>query len=116
MTPTREQFKDFIASIKKAQEKEDNLGKAFELIWDDDQGQYLPFYILPLWGAVYQAFNIMFNLKDDDVIGNHKRGTGVYVRENGQTVELKTMEEVRSDVQKLKSAGFDKKTSFRKIK
>jgi len=25
-----------------------------------------------------------------------KRGTGVYVRENGQTVELKTMEEVRS--------------------
>jgi hypothetical protein len=28
MTPTREQFKDFIASIKKAQEKEDNLGKA----------------------------------------------------------------------------------------
>lgn len=46
----------------------------------------------------------------------HKRGTGVYDRENGQTVELKTMEEVRSDVQKLKSAGFDKKTSFRKIK
>ena len=26
----------------------------------------------------------------------HKRGTGVYVRENGQTIELKTMEEVRS--------------------
>lgn len=25
-----------------------------------------------------------------------KRGTGVFVRENGQTVELKTMEEVRS--------------------
>lgn len=70
MTPTREQFKDFIASIKKAQEKEDNLGKAFELIWDDDQGQYPPFYILPLWEAVYQAFNIMFNLKDDEVIGN----------------------------------------------
>ena len=39
MTPTREQFKDFIASIKKAQEKEDNLDKAFKLIWDDDQGQ-----------------------------------------------------------------------------
>ena len=26
----------------------------------------------------------------------HKRGTGVYVRENGHTIELKTMEEVRS--------------------
>jgi hypothetical protein len=43
MTPTREQFKEFIAAIKKAQEKEDNLDKAFELIWDDDQGQYKPF-------------------------------------------------------------------------
>ena len=31
MTPTREQFKDLIASIKKAQEKEDNLDKAFKL-------------------------------------------------------------------------------------
>ena len=70
MTPTREQFKDFIASIKKAQEKEDNLDKAFKLIWDDDQGQYPPFYISPLWGVVYQAFNIMFGLEDDDVIGN----------------------------------------------
>jgi len=70
MTPTREQFKDFIASIKKAQEKEDNLDKAFKLIWDDDQGQYPPFYISPLWGVVYQAFNIMFGLKDDDVVGN----------------------------------------------
>ena len=26
----------------------------------------------------------------------HKRGTGVYVRENGQTIELQTMEEVRA--------------------
>ena len=43
MIPTREQFKDIIASIKKAQEKEDNMEKAFELIWDDDQGQYPPF-------------------------------------------------------------------------
>ena len=70
MTPTRKQFKDFIASIKKAQEKEDKLDKAFDLIWDDDQGQYTPFYISPLWGVVYQAFNIMFGLEDDDVIGN----------------------------------------------
>ncbi len=43
MTPTREQFKEFIAAIKKAQEKEDNLDKAFHPIWDDDQGQYKPF-------------------------------------------------------------------------
>ena len=40
MTPTREQFKEFIAAIKKAQEKEENLHKAFELIWDDDQEKY----------------------------------------------------------------------------
>ena len=70
MTPTREQFKEFIAAIKKAQEKEENIDKAFELIWDDDQGQYTPFYISPLWDAVYTAFNIMFGLEDDDVIGN----------------------------------------------
>ena len=31
MTPTREQFKEFMAFIKNAQEKEDNLDKAFEL-------------------------------------------------------------------------------------
>ena len=65
MIPTREQFEDFIASIKKAQEKEDNLDKAFELIWDDDQGQYTPFYISPLWEVVYKAFNIMFGLEND---------------------------------------------------
>ena len=66
MTPTREQFKDFIASIKKAQEKEDNLDKAFELIWDDDQRQYTPFYISPLWGTIYMAFIIMFGLESDE--------------------------------------------------
>lgn len=66
MTPSREQFKDFIASIRKAQEKEDNLGKAFALIWDDDQGQYTPFYISPLWESVYKAFNIMFGLENDE--------------------------------------------------
>ena len=70
MTPTREQFRDFIAAIKKAQEKEENLDKAFELIWDDDQGQHTPFYISPLWDAVYKAFNIMFGLEDDEIIGN----------------------------------------------
>ena len=70
MTPTREQFKEFIASIKKAQEKEDKLDKAFELIWDDDQGQHTPFYISPLWYVIYDAFNIMFGLEDNDVIGN----------------------------------------------
>ena len=43
MTPTREQFKEFIAAIKKAQEKEENIDK---------------------------AFNMMFGLEDDDVIGN----------------------------------------------
>ncbi len=32
MTPTREQFKDFIAAVQTAQQKEDNLNKAFELI------------------------------------------------------------------------------------
>jgi len=66
MTPTREQFKDFIASIMKAQEKEDNLDKAFELIWDDDQGQHTPFLISPFWRAIYKAFNIMFGFENDE--------------------------------------------------
>ena len=70
MTPTREQFKEFIAAVQKAQEKEEKLDKAFELIWDDDQGQHTPFYISPLWNAVYKAFNIMFGLKDDEYVGN----------------------------------------------
>ena len=70
MTPTREQFKDFIAAVQKALAKEKNVNKALKQIWDDDQGQYPPFYISPLWEAVYQAFNIMFGLKDDDVVGN----------------------------------------------
>ena len=65
MTPTREQFKDFIAAVKKAQQKEENLNKAFELIWDDDQEQHTPFYISPFWTAVYMAFNIMFGLEED---------------------------------------------------
>ena len=70
MIPTREQFKEFIAAIKKAQEKEDKLDKAFELILDDDQAQYVPFYISPLWNAVYKAYNIMFGLEDIEGVGN----------------------------------------------
>ena len=70
MLPTREQFKDFIDAIKYAQEKEDKLDKAFELIWDDDQGQHVPFYISPLWDAIYKAFNIMFGLEDIEGVGN----------------------------------------------
>ena len=65
MIPTREQFKDFIAAIKRAQEKEEKLDKAFELIWDDDQAQYVPFYISPLWTVVYKAFNMAFGQEDD---------------------------------------------------
>lgn len=70
MIPTREQFKDFIAAIKKAQEKEEKLDKAFELIWDEDQGQNTPFYISPLWNVVYKAFNLMFGIENNDVVGN----------------------------------------------
>ena len=66
MIPTREQFKDFISAIKKAQEKEDKLDKAFELIWDDDQAQYVPFYISPLWTVVYKAFNMAFGLEESE--------------------------------------------------
>ena len=70
MLPTRKQFKDFIAAIKHAQEKEDKLDKAFELIWDDDQAQHVPFYISPLWDAIYLAFNIMFDCEDIEGVGN----------------------------------------------
>ena len=65
MIPTREQFKDFIAAIRKAQEKEEKVNEAFKLIWDDDQGQHVPFYISPLWTVVYDAFNMMFGLEND---------------------------------------------------
>ena len=70
MTPTRKQFKEFIDAIQMAQVKEENLDEAFKLIWDDDQGQYPPFYISPLWEAVYKAFNIMFGLEDHEIAGN----------------------------------------------
>ena len=70
MIPTREQFKDFVAAVKRAQEKEEKVDKAFELIWDDDQAQNIPFYISPFWNAVFIAFNIMFGIEDDEWAGN----------------------------------------------
>ena len=70
MIPTREQFKDFIAAIRRAQEKEEKVNEAFKLIWDDDQGQHEPFYISPLWTVVYDAFNIMFGVEDIEGVGN----------------------------------------------
>lgn len=70
MTPTREQFKEFIAAVQKAQQKEENLNKALKLIWDDDQGQHTPFYISHFWDAIYKAFNFMFGLEDDEYVGD----------------------------------------------
>ena len=70
MIPTREQFKDFIAAIRKAQEKEEKVNEAFKLIWDDDQEQYTPFYISPLWEVVYKAFNMIFGIEDIEGVGN----------------------------------------------
>ena len=70
MIPTREQFRDFIAAIKRAQEKEEKVNEAFKLIWDDEQGQHTPFYISPLWTVVYDAFNLMFGVEDIEGVGN----------------------------------------------
>ena len=70
MIPTREQFKEFIAAIRRAQEKEEKVNEAFKLIWDDDQGQHTPFYISPLWTVVYDAFNMMFGVEDIEGVGN----------------------------------------------
>lgn len=61
--PTREQFKVFMAFVKNAQEKEDKVNDAFELIWDEDQAQHVPFYISPWWIVVRYAFCLLFNLK-----------------------------------------------------
>ena len=63
MIPTREQFKEFMTFVQNAQEKEDKVNEAFRIIWDDDQGQYPPFYISPWWTAVRYAFCLLFNLK-----------------------------------------------------
>ena len=70
MIPTREQFIDFIAAIRRAQEKEEKVNEAFKLIWDDEQEQYPPFYISPLWTVVYDAFNMMFGIEDIEGVGN----------------------------------------------
>ena len=70
MIPTREQFKEFIAAIRRAQEKEEKVNEAFKLIWDDDQGQHVPFYISSLWTVVYDAFNMMFGIEDIEGVGN----------------------------------------------
>ena len=63
MLPTREQFKDFIALVQNAQEKEGKINEAFKIIWDEEQGQYPPFYISPWWRVVRYAFCLLFNLK-----------------------------------------------------
>ena len=63
MTPTREQFKEFMAYVQNAQKKEDKVNDAFELIWDDDQAQHVPFYISPWWKVVRYAFCLLFNLE-----------------------------------------------------
>ena len=63
MTPTREQFRELMTFIKNAQEKEDKLDKAFELIWDDEQAQNVPFYISPWWTVVRYAFCLLFNIE-----------------------------------------------------
>ena len=63
MIPTREQFKEFMAFVQNAQEKEDKVNDAFELIWDEEQAQHVPFYISPWWKVVRYAFCLLFNLK-----------------------------------------------------
>lgn len=98
MIPTREQFKDFIASIKRAQEKEEKLDKAFALIWDDDQGQYIPFYISPLWAVVYKAFNMAFGLENDENIGNELSWWLEMAPENKAIYEENDIEHNVSDI------------------
>ena len=62
-----------MAFVKNAQEKEDKVNEAFQLIWDDEQAQSVPFYISPWWTAVRYAFCLMFNQEfkkygeDDDL-------------------------------------------------
>ncbi|MBO4691305.1 MAG: hypothetical protein J5604_00845 [Bacteroidales bacterium] len=67
MIPTREQFKEFIEFVKSAQAKEDKVNDAFELIWDDEQGQHTPFYISPWRKVVRYAFCLLFNLKFNEL-------------------------------------------------
>ena len=93
MTPTREQFKELMAIIKNAQEKEDKVNDAFELIWDDEQAQHVPFYISPWWAAVRYAFCLLFNLEfnklgiDDDLewwMDGSPKNKAIYWTENGE--------------------------------
>lgn len=63
MIPTREQFKEYMAYVQNAQEKEYRVNDAFELIWDEEQAQHVPFYISPWWKVVRYAFCLLFNLK-----------------------------------------------------
>lgn len=63
MTPTHEQFKELMAFIKNAQEKEDKVNDALRIIWDDEQEQYPPFYISPWWIAIRYAFCLLFNIE-----------------------------------------------------
>jgi len=97
MIPTREQFKDFIASIKKAQEKEEKLDKAFELIWDDDQAQYA-FYISPLWTVVYKAFNMAFGLEDNEYGDNELSWWLEMAPENNAIYSIDNVEHNVSDI------------------
>ncbi len=60
LLPTRKQFKDFIAAIEKAQEKEEKLDKAFELISDDDQSQHVPFYTATIRQIIFPEFQEIF--------------------------------------------------------
>lgn len=67
---TREQFKEIIAAIEAAEEKEAKFNEALKMIWDADQGQHTPFYIWPLWRAVRKMFNALFGLEEDPIIGS----------------------------------------------
>ena len=93
MTPTREQFKELMAIIKNAQEKEDKVNDAFELIWDDEQAQHVPFYISPCWTAVIYAFCLLFNLEynklgiDDELewwMDESPKNEAIYWTEKGE--------------------------------
>ena len=78
MTPTREQFKDFIAAIQHA--------------------QHVPFYISPLWAAVYMAFNIMFDREDIEGLGNELSWWFEMAPKNDATYYIDDVEHNISDI------------------
>ena len=88
---TREQFKEIIAAIEAAEEKEGRVNYALKMIWDEGQGQYPPFYISPLWDAVIKMFNAIFDIEDDPVIvseldwwlENRKEGRAIIYDKDG---------------------------------